>query len=147
MWARRAVEVLVKNRWLDESSMMQEQEHERLETRLLRVLRMRAIRQRVLAMERLQRWSFAALQKPWPTTVAEHQDYLHDLASDEKRGTSSYTRARFGIVYAEAAADIPADQRFGESAALQLCIKELALRSSKRIPHRREKQTSIPRRC
>ena len=63
--------------------------------------------------------------------MEEHEDYLHDLASDEKRGTSSYTRARFGIVYAEAAADLPADQRHGESAALQLCIKELALRSSK----------------
>lgn len=74
----------------------------------------------------------ASLHKPWPTTVAEHEDYLHDLANDDKRGTSSYTRARFGIVYAEAAADLPTELRLGESAALHLYIKELSLRSSKK---------------
>ena len=122
----------MKNKWLDETALLQEQEHGRVETRLLRGLRMRAIRQAVQSMERLQRWSFAALHKPWPTSVAEHEDYLHDLASDERRGTSSYARARFGVVYAEVAADLPAELRLGDSAALHLCIKELSLRSSKK---------------
>ena len=103
---------------------------------------MRTIHQRVLAMERLQRWSLASLGKPWPIAVVEHEDYLHDLANDVNRGTSSYTRARFGIVYAEAAADLPADMRLGDAPALRLCIKELALRSSntKLAPKREAKQ-------
>ena len=56
---------------------------------------------------------------------------MHDLAGDPKRGASCFTRAKFGIMYAEAAAGRPLEQRLGDSPALKLCIQELSLRTSR----------------
>ena len=92
--ARRAVEVLLKNGWLDMETMSREQEQSRIETRFLRGLRMRTIRQRVQSIERIQRWSVSSLGKPWPTDVGEMEDYLQDLASDPLPGASSFSRAK-----------------------------------------------------
>lgn len=74
--------VLVKNHWIDPTDLIQEKEVSRIETRLLRGLRMQTVRQRVLTVEKIQRWSQCALNKPWPTSNAEVEDYLHDLAAD-----------------------------------------------------------------
>ena len=122
--------------------MAAEQQTNRIETRLLRGLRMRTIRQRVLSLERIQRWSQCSLGKPWPTSNTEVEDYMHDLAAHPKRGTSSFARAKMAMVYAEAAADRPTEERLGESAALKLCIQELSLQTSARRkePKREAKQ-------
>ena len=117
LWARRAVEVLMKNGWLDQAAMEMEQENARIETRLLRGLRMRTIRQRVQSIERIQRWALNSLGKPWPANVNELEDYMEDLAADPKRGASSFARAKFGIIYAEAAANVPMENRLGDAPA------------------------------
>ena len=141
------MEVLLRHGWLDKAAMEEEQGHSRIETRLLRGLRMRTIRQRVQSIERIQRWAISSLGRPWPANVNEMEDYLEDLATDEKRGASSFARAKFGIIYAEAAANIPAEARIGDAPALRLCIQELTMRSSKTKWPRRKKQSNTSRPC
>ena len=103
---------------------------------------MRTIRQRVLSLEKIQSWSQCSLGKPWPTTNEEVEDYMHDLAANPKRGTSSFARAKMALSYSEAAADRPTEMRLSESAALKLCIQELSLQTSTRMkePKREAKQ-------
>ena len=122
-WARRALDVLAENGWIDAATMAQEVELGRIETRPMRGLRLQTIRQRVLTIERLQRWAYCSLGKAWPTTTAELEEDLQDLAADPKRGTSSFARAKKGSGYAEAAADRPQDKRLGDSDAVRVASK------------------------
>ena len=53
-----------------------------------------------------------------------------ETSSMPKTGVSAFERVRLALVYIEAAADLPAEMRYGDRPALKHLLRELAVRAS-----------------
>ena len=73
-WAAKALEIITRNGWLGDEPHAAEAEQERLQTRLLRGLRMRTLGQRVHSLERMQRSCLASLAVPWFRSTEDVED-------------------------------------------------------------------------
>lgn len=124
-WAERGVQVLKMTGWLAEEDMEDEQKLRRLLLRMKRGLRVRTIKLRVLALEKVAQWSKCALDGPFPQCAEEYEDFLIDLSEDPKAGVSTYERSRYAMLNLESAAEKDKEDCFANSDRVKATVKEL----------------------
>ena len=104
-------------------------ERDRVLNRLLKGLRVRTLKQRVQAAEKFFRWISLNGQTMWPPTAGLPEDYLQDLAGHPHVGSSSFSRARMGLLYLVSVAGVEASLQVARSPAVLVVIKELKLQA------------------
>ena len=105
--------------------MQDEKKLRRLLLRMKRGLRVRTIKLRVLALEKVAQWSKCALDGPFPQCAEEYEDFLIDLSEDPKAGVSTYERSRYAMLYLESAAEKDKEDCFANSDRVKATVKEL----------------------
>ena len=99
-------------------------------TRLKKGLRARTLRLRVQAAIKAIKWTQAARAGEWFSTVSDLEAYMVDLGSMKGAGISTFERARYGVMYLEAAAGTAIPEMLSLSPALKSTIQELMLEKS-----------------
>ena len=83
---------------------------------------------RAESLLRLNRWAKITNKGVWPDSTELVEDYMNDLSTRKGSGVSTFERARYAYLYAEAAVGRDKDSRIGDSASLKATIRELTLK-------------------
>ena len=97
-------------------------------------IRWRTLRIRALPLMKIRGWADLFNDGCWPMSEAEVEDYMIDVAGNSKVGVSAFDRARYAILYIEAAAGVPESERTANGDTLRATIKEIVLGISKGNP-------------
>ena len=109
---------------------LKESEAATLKTRLRKGLRARTLRLRLQSAEKARNWIMVARRGEWFKTAEDFEAYLVDISSRKGVGVSTYERARYGLMYLEAAAGRAPEEMLSMSPATKGTIKELVLQTS-----------------
>ena len=70
--------------------------------RLKKGLRVRTLEARAHSFQRIFRWAKKSDKARWPDTSELLEDYMNDLSTRKGAGVSTFDRARYAYLYAEA---------------------------------------------
>ena len=127
-WATISLNVLITAGWVPSVKDLGEAGWERMLLRLKKGLRVRTLEARARSLERIFRWAKIANNGNWPESTELLEDYMSDLSTRKGSGVSTFERARYAYLYAEAAVGKDKKARIGDSASLKATIKELTLK-------------------
>ena len=128
--ASRALAVMLRSGLVGTDGVLGRHAEKALHTRLLKGLRARTLRLRIQSAERAARWLAAARNGKWFLSPDDFEEYLSDISTQKGVGVSTYERARYGILYLEAAAGTRSSDCISLSLAVKATIHELELQTS-----------------
>jgi hypothetical protein len=111
-------------------------------TRLKKGLRVRTLEAGARSLQRIFKWSKISNNGAWPHTPEILEDYMNDLSTRKGAGVSTFDRARYAYLYAEAAVGKEKSSRIGENESLKATIQELILKAAE-IKGEKEASASI----
>ena len=127
-WATESLKVLIEAGWAQPEIELGETGWNRMITRLKKGLRVRTLEARARSLQRIWRWAKIVNEGKWPDTSELLEDYMNDLSTRKEAGVSTFDRARYAYLYAEAAVGRLKSARIGDSESLKATIQELTLK-------------------
>ena len=129
-WATQSLEVLIDAGLVPPEDELGEAGWQRMITRLKKGLRVRTLEARARSLQRIFKWAKISNNGAWPHTPEILEDYMNDLSTRKGAGVSTFDRARYAYLYAEAAVGKEKSSRIGENESLKATIRELILKAA-----------------
>ena len=136
--ASRALGIMLRVALVGSQGVLGDASTKSLRYKLLKGLRARTLRLRAQSAEKASRWISAARRGILLKTPEDIEEYLADISTQNGVGVSTYERARYGLLYLEAAAGRKQADCISLSPAVKATIQELEMRTLSAVQKRRK---------